>query len=135
MSDRVGAKAISLLGRGGITEYRGARVFEAQPSAPGQTPYVVTLYAGTARCTCEAGQRGRRCYHAEAARLYARDHLRPGEAPRLAENEYAVVTRDGRISQRGTVQFGVRRIAACNLPTASEPGDTIYFGWGKESFL
>lgn len=66
MSDIVGAKAISLVQRGGITENTYARVFEAQGSK-GDT-YTVVLGAG-AHCNCPAGREGRRCYHVAAARL------------------------------------------------------------------
>jgi uncharacterized Zn finger protein len=69
VSDIVGAKAISLVTNGGITENTYARIFEARGST-GAT-YVVVLGAGESgtSCTCPAGREGRRCYHVAAARL------------------------------------------------------------------
>lgn len=69
MSDIVGAKAISLVQRGGVVERPGRRVFEAEGSN-GAT-HIVVLGVGRrgASCTCAAGQAGRRCYHVAAARL------------------------------------------------------------------
>jgi uncharacterized Zn finger protein len=68
VSDIVGAKAISLVTNGGITENTYARVFEAQGSK-GNAYTVVLFTAGDSHCTCPAGREGRRCYHVAAARL------------------------------------------------------------------
>lgn len=69
MSDIVGGKGISLHQRGGVRELTHVRVFECDGSN-GAT-YLVVLGARGARCNCEAGRNGRRCYHAVAARLRA----------------------------------------------------------------
>jgi hypothetical protein len=66
MSDVMGAKAISLVQRGGITEAQG-RIFRAQ--GQGDT-YTVTFTGAKALCTCEAGKHDRPCYHVRAARLF-----------------------------------------------------------------
>lgn len=67
MSDIQGAKAISLVARGGVREIEHVRVFDVDGSSG--TPYRVTVTADGATCTCEAGRHGRQCYHVRAVRL------------------------------------------------------------------
>jgi len=74
MSDVLGAKAISLLENDGITELPAHlngdsdRVFRARGSRG--DVYTVVVGAGRDFCSCHAGRRGARCYHARAARLF-----------------------------------------------------------------
>lgn len=69
MSGIVGAKAISLVTRGGVHETDERGVYTVEGSEPGKR-YVVTLGADES-CTCRAGECGRRCYHLAAAKIYS----------------------------------------------------------------
>jgi hypothetical protein len=73
MSDQQGAKAISAVTAGDVTECAWSRSFVVKGSTG--TPYVVSLVTlpgirsplGT--CTCKAGATGTPCWHVRAARL------------------------------------------------------------------
>lgn len=70
MSDIVGAKAISLVSRGGIAERPHARVFTAAGRGGSYTVVVGHLKVGSVpryECSCPASGR---CYHGEAALLF-----------------------------------------------------------------
>jgi uncharacterized Zn finger protein len=78
MSDAAGAQAVSAVSSGKVRELPHARTFAVESSG-GDDVYLVTLavVAGSTAlggtCTCEAGRRGRSCWHVRAAHLMARD--------------------------------------------------------------
>lgn len=72
MASIMGAKAISLVQRGGVEERPHARVFRVESSTPG-TKHTVVVSGGEPladpTCTCIAGEMGKACYHVAAVRL------------------------------------------------------------------
>lgn len=66
MSDIQGAKAISTVVNGGVTELSAGRVFRVRGSE--DQSYTVVIAGGHSSCDCAAGLHNRRCYHVRAAR-------------------------------------------------------------------
>lgn len=84
MSGIVGARAISLVERGGIEEWVHPRVFFTR-GLSGDKEYMVVVTAGRTICNCPAGNRGVDCYHALAAKMLCRDRQPPPARAAMGE--------------------------------------------------
>lgn len=102
MASIQGAKAIQVVLDGRIEERPHARVFNIES---GENVYTVVLYARGYEhvCTCEAGRRGRDCYHVAAAKLLIGRERTDAQIEQLVTSGYESKARtrygDGRVDE------------------------------------